>query len=99
MTEPEYVFVKGKGWVLHMPNRLKTRLGGFLLLEHRLPNTGECFLRLSKVYDQYYLDRNLAPNWEIIKDGFSGCDIHDFDTCKSVNFDTTRYVYVVISKL
>lgn len=97
--DPEYKYFKGKGWVLIIPNRLQARGGGFLTMEHRTPSPGEHYLRLSKVYDKNYLESNYEPKWDMIKAGYEGYGITDFDKASAGEIlNTGRYTYITISQ-
>lgn len=45
MTEPEYIYVKGKGWVIHGGYIATMRCGTVVQIVNRLPNLGEAFFR------------------------------------------------------
>lgn len=98
MIEPVYTYEKGKGWVRGYYNRVKDRTGGFLILEHRLPEPGEYYLKLSKVYDKYYLNEKQDPNWETVCCNYEGSALHDFDLAYANQPYNTHSVYIVVSK-
>lgn len=62
-NEPEYRYVKGKGWVLGDCGRMEeTRNGIRIVLEHRQPEPGEYFFRMEpgEVLDDVFRDISWA---------------------------------------
>jgi hypothetical protein len=48
MTEPEYVYVKGQGWIVQYCESESTIVNGYLVTAYqRRPRVGECFYNYS----------------------------------------------------
>lgn len=69
--EPNYVYRKGKGWIVYNDPILTTRNGTQFRLELRMPNDGERWDAYHDVYDESILEEYIKdhPN---VDDDFWG---------------------------